>query len=135
MEVSTTRTTTYYCPYCKQTQWLWSLTPVKTDEWVCTKCQHPFLLDTKAVAHSWLNTITFWSLIPIALLWTILFLILVKPDKWILAILLGVPVFSVGLALVVYAVCIPIAGIVASRITGKVTGRERGLRTVIREVS
>ena len=136
MEVGgTTRSTTYYCPYCKQSQWLWSLKPIATDEWVCTRCGHPFLLDSRAISHSWLNTITFWSLIPLGILMIVFFLAVTKADKLILALLLGVPVFTFGLALIVYAVCIPIAWIVASRILGRAPHKDLRLRTVIREVS
>ena len=129
------RSVWYYCPHCGQCQWLWSLKPIATDEWICTKCDDPFLLDAGAVMRSWLNTITFWSLIPLAVLLTIFFLFVVKADKLILALLLGVPVFTFGLALIVYAVCIPIAWIVASRILGRAPHKDRRLRTVIREVS
>src|SRR5438093_12398711 len=50
------RTTKYYCPYCGKSQWLFSLAPVLTDEWVCTKCRRPCHLDTWAIAHNWLST-------------------------------------------------------------------------------
>jgi hypothetical protein len=130
-----TRTTKYYCPYCGKSQWLFSLKPLTTSAWACTKCRHPFLLDTKAVMHSWLNTVTFWSLLPLGLLLTVLFIAVTKADKLILALLIGVPVFTVALALVVYVCCIPLAWIVARRIVGKSGRGDRHLKTVVREVS
>jgi hypothetical protein len=72
---------------------------------------------------------------PFAILLTIFFCFVVKADKLIWALLIGVPVFAFLLALLVYVICIPIAFIVASRITSKVGAHDRHLKTVIREVS
>ena len=33
MDVQTTRTTRYYCPYCGRSQWLFALRPVASEEW------------------------------------------------------------------------------------------------------
>jgi len=130
-----TRTTKYYCPHCRKSQWLFSLKPVATDRWTCTKCDQPFRLDMKAIAHSWLNTITFWSLFPLALLLTVFFIVFVKADKMIWALLVGVPVFTIGLAILVYVCCIPIGLVVASRVQGKSGSKSKALKTVLREVS
>jgi hypothetical protein len=135
MEVHSVRTTKYYCPYCEKSQWLWSLKPISTDEWVCTKCQHPFLLDVKAIAHSWLNTITFWSMLPIATLLIAFFIVFVKADKLVWAILIGVPVFTVAFALLIYAVCIPIGLYVGARVRARNKKKSRLLKTVLRQVS
>lgn len=130
-----TPTTTYYCPYCNRTQRLFSLKPVTTDQWVCTRCQQPFLLDVRAIAHNWLNTLTFWSLFPLGLFMTALLIAVTKPDKLVMALLIGMPVFTFGLALIFYAACIPIALIAGNRIRGKRKAGSRGLKFVVREIS
>lgn len=130
-----TPSTTYYCPYCGKTQWLFSLKPVTTDEWVCTKCKHPFLLDVRAIAHNWLNTITFWSLFPLGLFMTVFLLVVTKPDKRVWAVLIGMPVFTFGLALMLYVACIPIALIAGNRIRSKKGPGSRGLKFVVRDIS
>ncbi len=135
MEFHTIRTTHYYCPYCERSQWLFSLKPISTDEWVCTKCHRPFLLDTRAVMHSWLNTIALWSMAPIGLFLIIFFSIVTRADKVIWALLVGVPLFTFLLALLIYVACIPISWAVAARIKRKAGPGQRGLKTVRREVS
>jgi hypothetical protein len=128
-------TTKYYCPYCEKSQWLFSLKPTTSHRWTCTKCGEAFLLDTPAIAHNWLSTITFWSLLPIALALLVFFIAVTKADKLVWAILLGVPVFTFGLVLIVYVLCIPLALIAGRRIREKGGSRKGGLKTVIREIS
>jgi hypothetical protein len=130
-----TRRVSYYCPYCDGSQWLLSWRPVLTDRWVCTKCDRRFLLDTAAVMHALLNTITLWAVFPIALLLAVFFALVTRRDKLILALLIGVPVFTVAVDVVLYVVCIPVVWVIARQIKGSAEGRGRNLKVVRREVS
>jgi hypothetical protein len=130
-----TRRVSYFCPYCDGGQWLLSWKPVLSDRWVCTKCGRRFLLDTAAVMHSLLNTITLWAVLPLALLLAVFFVVVTKRDKLLLAFLLGVPVGTVALDVVLYVVCIPVVWVIALQIKGSAEGRGRNLKMVRREVS
>jgi hypothetical protein len=85
--------------------------------------------------HSWLNTFTFWSLFPLALMLAVFFIVFVKADKLIWALLLGVPVTAFALALVIYVMCIPIAWLHARRIKNLAGPKDRRLKTILREVN
>jgi hypothetical protein len=134
--VGPVRRTRYFCPHCDGSQWLFSLAPVTTDEWVCTKCGRRILLDARAIAHNWLSTITFWALFPLALLLTVFFVAVTRADKMVWALLLGVPVFTVALDLIIYALAVPVALVVAGVIKARPGNQgERRLKTIRREVS
>jgi hypothetical protein len=84
---------------------------------------------------SWLGTITFWALLPLAILLGAFFIAVIKADKLILALLIGVPVMAVVCDVVLYVLFIPIAWLRASSIKSKVDSGNRRLKLVVREVS
>jgi hypothetical protein len=128
--------TKYYCPYCRAETWLWSLKPITSDEWVCRRCNRPFLLDIKAIADSWQNTLAFWALFPLLALVAagLLWMVPREPDKILLALLAGVPVFTFGLLVVVVVLLIPAVLAAGVWIKARAGRKDRHLKTVTRVI-
>jgi hypothetical protein len=126
----------YYCPYCDAETWLWSLKPITSDEWVCKGCKKRFLLDVKAIADSWQNTLAFWALFPLVVLVTVQLLLMVPKEvgKVLLALFVGVPFFPFCMFVLVYVLLIPVVLLAGGVIKAKAGNKDRRLKSIIRVI-
>ncbi len=129
------RGTKYYCPYCDHETWLFTWVPVLTDAWRCKKCRKRFLLDVKAVADNWVNTLALWSL-PLGFVFSfVMNLVEVVRDGNILQLIFFTLMMTVVIVIVAYVLLMPVGLIAGAVIVQRNAGGRRGRKYVVREIS